>query len=128
MKNIELTMVRPNILAARPIEESTSFRLFRWKICIPIIIVTLTALFLSRGVQESENKLKIKPSSSYRQQQGVNRGPVDEECDHAVNRLVSSKFSANDAVEMIMLSDYDMIAHTAYSLIVTCRRYTYGGF
>jgi hypothetical protein len=121
-------MVRPNILATRPTEESTSFWLFRRKVCILLVIVTLTALFLSRGVQGSENKLKIIPPSSYRQQQGVNRGPVDEECEHAVNRLVSSKFSANGAVEMMMMFCYDMFAHTAYSLIVTCRRYTFGGF
>jgi hypothetical protein len=121
-------MVRPNILAARPTDESTSFWLCRWKMFVLPVLVTLTALFLLRGVQESENKLKIKPPSSFRQQQGVNRGPVDEECENAVNRLVSSTFSAKDAVEMMMLFDYEMFAHTAYSLIVTCRRYTFGGF
>jgi hypothetical protein len=124
-------MVHPNIIAARPAAESTSFWLFRWKIFTLAALLTLTALFISRvgpsgvgGVQESENKLKI------RHQQDLNHRPVDEECEHAVNRLVSSKFSVKDALEMMMLFDYDMFAHTAYCNLyfVTCRRYTFGGF
>jgi hypothetical protein len=104
------------VLATRPTAESTSFLVFRWKVFILAVLLTLTALFISRvgpsGVQESEKKLKIEPPSSFRQQQGVNHGPIDEECEHAVNRLVSSKFSVKDALEMkIMLFDYDMFAH-----------------
>lgn len=87
-------MVRPNI-AARPLTESTSFWLFRWKIFILAVLLTLTTLFISRvrpsGMQESENKLKIKPPSSFRQQKGLNHRSVDGECEDAVNRLVSSK-------------------------------------
>jgi hypothetical protein len=109
--NDELTMVRPNIIAARSPAESTSFWLFRWKILVVALILTLTALFMSRvgpsGVQESENKLKIKPPSSFRQKQDLNHRPVDEECEHAVNRLVSSKFSVNDTFELMMLFDYE---------------------
>jgi hypothetical protein len=110
--NDELTMamVRPNVIAARPAAESTSFWLFRWKFFILALLFTLTALFMSRvgpsGVQESENKLKIKPPSSFRQQD-LNHRPVDEECEHAVNRLVRSKFSVKDAFEMMMPFDYE---------------------
>jgi hypothetical protein len=126
-------MVRPNIIAARPAAESTSFWLCRWRFFTLASLLTLTSLFISRvgprGVQESENKLKIKPPSPlFRQQQDLNHSPIDEECEHAVNRLVSSKFSVKDAFEMMMLFDYDMFAHTSSSLFVTCRRYTFGGF
>jgi hypothetical protein len=114
-------MVRPNIIAARPAAESTSFYLFRWKIFMLACILTLTALFMSRvgpssGVQESENKLKIKPPSSFRQQQDLNHRPVDEECEHAVNRLVSSKFSAKDAFEMMMPFDYETCSLILHNL------------
>jgi hypothetical protein len=126
--NKELTMVHPNIIAARPAAESTSFWLFRWKIFMLAALLTLTALFISRvgpsGVEESENKLKIKPPSSFRHQQDLNHRPVDEECEHAVNRLVSSKSSAKDAFEMIVLFDYDMFAHTSYCIIFNCRLQT----
>jgi hypothetical protein len=125
INNNELTMVRPNIVGARPTAESTSFWLFRRKFIILAVLLTLTALFISRvglsGVQEDENKLKIKPPSSFRQQQGLNHRPVDEECEHAVNRLVSSTFSAKEAFEMMMLFDYDMFAHTSYCIIFDCR-------
>jgi hypothetical protein len=118
--NDELTMVSPNIITARPAAESTSFWLFRWKCFILAVLLTFTALFMSRvgpsGVQESENKLKIKPPSSFRQQQDLNHRPVDEECEHAVNRLVSSKFSVKDAFELMMPFDYETCSLILHNL------------
>jgi hypothetical protein len=109
--NDEMTMVRPNIIAARPAAESTSFRLLRWKFFIPAVILTITVWLMLRvgqsGAQESESKLKIKPPSSFRQQQDLDHRPVDEECEHAVDRLVSSKSSVKGVIEMMMLFDYE---------------------
>jgi hypothetical protein len=116
-----VTMVRPNIIGAgRSAAESTSFWLSRWKYLMPAVILASTALFMLRvgpsGVQESESKLKIKPPSSFRQQQDLNHRHFDEECEHAVDRLVSSKYSVKGVFEMMMLFEYETFSLIRHNL------------
>jgi hypothetical protein len=83
-------MVRPEYCAARPAAESTSLAIqvedFYYGMLLTSQPLCLYQEWDQMEVQESENKLKIKPPSSFRRQQDLNHSPVDEE--YAVHRLV----------------------------------------
>jgi hypothetical protein len=90
------TMVRPNLLAVRPTEESACFRLSKWRIFAISALVTITALFIANmgpnnGVPESEKKkLDMKPLSPRRSRKQPGVTAIDGECEAAVDRLVHS--------------------------------------